>query len=94
MRKTYVLVSYDISDDNVRTKLAKRLKDFGQRAQFSVFEAEVTPSELQKLRRTLARVRIGERDSIRLYWLCGACRKNGQIWGVGKIYEDPDYVVL
>lgn len=94
MDKFYVLISYDISDDRTRTRLAKRLKDFGSRAQYSVFEAEVTPEELVKLRRTLARVRLQERDSIRLYKLCKGCRENVQVWGSGEVAEDPDYVIV
>lgn len=94
MYKTYVLISYDISDDNVRTRLAKRLKDYGRRAQFSVFEAEITSAELTRLRGQLARVKLGERDSIRLYTLCGQCSGKVSIWGRGDIAEDPDYLII
>ncbi len=94
MDKTYVLISYDISDDNVRTRLAKRLKDYGRRAQFSVFEAEITQAEMTKLKRQLARVKLGERDSIRLYTLCAACTGKVTIWGRGEITEDPDYLIF
>lgn len=94
IRKTYVLISYDITEDKTRTRLAKRLKDFGKRAQYSVFEAEITPAEMKNLRQTLARVKLGPRDSIRLYVLCGTCRTNISLWGSGEIAEDPDYVII
>ena len=35
-----LIVSYDISDDKVRTKFAKYLQRFGRRLQLSVFELE------------------------------------------------------
>jgi len=94
MNKTYVLISYDISNDNVRTRLAKRLKDFGRRAQFSVFEAEITPVEMTRLKRSLAGVKLGEHDSIRLYTLCKSCTGKVEIWGCGEIAEDPDYLII
>ena len=46
----FILISYDISDDKKRTRLAKRLKDFGPRVQKSVFEADVKTEELNKLK--------------------------------------------
>ncbi len=94
MNKTYVLISYDISDDNTRTKLAKRLKDYGRRAQFSVFEAEITATEMTKLKQQMAKVELGERDSIRLYTICKNCTGNVIIWGQGEIAEDPDIVII
>lgn len=94
MLKSYVLISYDISEDKTRTRLAKRLKDFGKRAQYSVFEAEITPKEMEKLKKHLAKVELGKDDSIRLYTLCKSCIGNVRIWGSGEIASDPDYIVL
>ena len=35
-----IVVSYDISDDKLRTKLSKYLSKFGHRLQYSVFEVD------------------------------------------------------
>lgn len=35
-----VIVSYDISDDKLRTKFSKYLSRFGHRIQYSVFEID------------------------------------------------------
>lgn len=35
-----IIVSYDISDDKLRTKFAKYLLKFGHRLQYSVFEID------------------------------------------------------
>lgn len=35
-----IIVSYDISDDKLRTKFAKYLSKFGHRIQYSVFEID------------------------------------------------------
>lgn len=35
-----IVVSYDISDDKLRTKFSKYLSKFGHRLQYSVFEID------------------------------------------------------
>ena len=44
-----MIVSYDIVDDKRRTKLAKRLCDFGKRVQYSVFECDLSKEQLKKM---------------------------------------------
>ena len=45
----FYLVSYDIPDDKRKTKLAKTIKDFGDRVQYSVFECLLNKSLLDKM---------------------------------------------
>jgi CRISPR-associated protein Cas2 len=49
------IISYDIPDTKRRTKIAKTLLDFGDRVQYSVFEAELTDELYCKMRRRLKR---------------------------------------
>jgi len=88
-----IVVSYDIESDRTRTHLANKLKDFGPRVQFSVFEADVNENELQRLYQKLANVKLGKADSIRLYRVCGECAKSIKIWGVGVVTKDRDYYI-
>lgn len=88
-----VLISYDITNDKVRTKLAHRLKDFGPRVQFSVFEADMEAKECEKLYQVLSKVNLGKGDSIRLYHLCEACQTKVRFWGVGELSRDKDYYI-
>lgn len=37
-----IIISYDISDNKLRTKFSKYLKRFGHRLQYSVFEIDVS----------------------------------------------------
>lgn len=90
----FILISYDISDDKKRTRLAKRLKDFGPRVQKSVFEADVKTKELKELKKVLAKVELDKEDSIRLYKLCRECKKNIRIWGSGDVTEDKEYYIV
>jgi CRISPR-associated protein Cas2 len=41
-RTYFVVVSYDITDDKRRVRMAKTLLGYGQRVQYSVFEAHLT----------------------------------------------------
>ena len=89
----FVIISYDIEKDRTRTRLAKALKNFGSRVQKSVFEADISEDEYVRLKKLLNRVRLEERDSIRLYVLCRECKRKTQIWGVGEITEDRPYYI-
>lgn len=59
------LVSYDISDDKVRTMVAGRLQYFGlERMQYSVFWGPVKRSTYKAMVRWLENVVLGEEDKI------------------------------
>ena len=45
MARRFYIVSYDVTDDRRRTRLAKRLRDFGDRVQYSVFCCQLNPRE-------------------------------------------------
>lgn len=66
------LVAYDVQDDARRGKLAQLLLDYGDRVQYSVFEAELSAAELEVVLRRAGRL-IRAADSLRFYPLCAAC---------------------
>ena len=59
-------ICYDIKDDRRRVQVAKALADFGERVQFSVFEANLGPEELAQLIRRVSRVLHPEEDNLRM----------------------------
>lgn len=90
-----ILVSYDISDDRRRTKLAHALKDFGKRVQYSVFECQLTDPQVDRLRARVTKLIEEEEDSVRFYLLCGHCRERVESLGVGlEPQDDPDVYVV
>ncbi|NLE74957.1 MAG: CRISPR-associated endonuclease Cas2 [Actinobacteria bacterium] len=91
----FYLVSYDISHDRRRTRVAKILKDFGDRVQYSVFELILyKQQQLEQMQERLVGVIDPEQDSIRIYALCGPCRDRIVILGQGEVLRDmPVYVV-
>lgn len=73
MKKRFVLVVYDISNDKRRTRLHKRLKDFGSPVQYSVFECLVTDDELALMKKAVFRVIRSRIDHVRFYPICASC---------------------
>ena len=88
------LISYDIVDTKQRTKLAKKLLNFGQRVQFSVFECELHPEQLQEMKKQVLPFVDLEKDSLRIYRLCENCLQNLESFGVKKGWEDDDGVTV
>ena len=71
--KVYIILFYDIADKSLRDKkdnsykIRKEVEKYLTRVQFSVFEGEITPSDLRKLKAHLAKVADKELDSIIIY---------------------------
>lgn len=84
----FYVISYDISVDKRRTKVAKILEGFGQRVQYSVFECDLSESQYRQLQRRLERIiRPDEGDSVRTYRLCANCVHSIVIVGRGPPVE-------
>ena len=88
------LVTYDVVDDRRRTHLAKALKDFGDRVQYSVFECKLKSAHLVQMIARIERIINIDEDSVRIYHLCGACEEKLEIIGTGFRTEDPDVYIL
>ncbi len=87
-------ICYDISDDHRRLKIAKLLEDFGERVQYSVFEANLEREQLERLRRMAMSILDPEEDFLRIYPLCAGCAQRVEILGHGKITQDPEFVIV
>ena len=89
-----ILVSYDIVDDKRRTKLSKKLCDFGKRVQYSVFECDLKKDELDKMITVSLEIIEEEKDSLRIYKLCQFCESEIISYGVKKGWEEDDVIVV
>jgi CRISPR-associated protein Cas2 len=83
-KRHFVVVSYDIPSDRRRNRVCKLLKDYGERAQYSVFECLLRPDDLKRLRERLKPLLVPEEDDVRFYRLCETCRRKAAIWGPKK----------
>ncbi|UOF92507.1 CRISPR-associated endonuclease Cas2 [Fodinisporobacter ferrooxydans] len=89
---THYVIVYDIADDRRRNHVVKALKDYAYRVQYSVFEAELKPDSLLKLRRRISKLIHLKEDSVIYYSRCGRCR--GEEIREGKTYsvlDDEDW---
>ncbi len=66
-----VLVVYDITDDNLRNKIAEILKDFGLvRIQKSAFIGYLTSEERKDLEKVLSRKSFEKNDRVDIFPIC------------------------
>ena len=69
MKKIRYVVAYDIRDNRKRNRVFKLLRSYGIWAERSVFECELSPSKLERLRADLVRLMDPETDTLRIYRL-------------------------
>jgi CRISPR-associated protein Cas2 len=92
----YVIVCYDISDNRRRLRLHKLLLAYGTPVQRSVFECNITPQQLGRLRQQAGRLARGRRDSIRYYQMCRQCQEAVTGTGVSLVEAPPpgkDFII-
>jgi CRISPR-associated protein Cas2 len=82
----YVVISYDISYDRTRRRVANLLMDYRKRVQYSVFECRVDSKTHEKII-TLLKLFVDGNDSIRVYQICESCVKNVVLLGKGELTE-------
>ena len=90
----FYVISYDIPDDGRRNQLAKVLKGFGTRVQYSVFEAHLNRRQYEALKQNIASLIDASEDSVRYYALCNACVERAEVPAVGDITSDPKTIVV
>ena len=89
-----LLVSYDISNDKVRTKFSKFLSKFGFRLQYSVFEIRNSETVLNNITKEIENTYekfFTEEDSIIIFNLSATCKKT--CYGYAK-NEDKDFFLI
>ena len=89
-----VVISYDISEDKIRQKVAKKLGNYGQRVQYSVFECILKEDELRTLAEQLQEIINESTDSVRFYRICMNCKEHMQIIGKGEFYVELPFVII
>lgn len=70
--KTWYLIAYDIRDPVRLRKVAKHLKGYGQRVQYSLFRCRLDPRQLERLNWELKKL-LGRDDDLLFVGLCDGC---------------------
>ena len=90
----FYVISYDIPEDRRRSQLAKVLKGFGTRVQYSVFEAHLTRSQFEQMKQAVNSVIDPDKDAVRYYSLCRACIGRIEVPAVGDVTVVPETIVV
>ncbi|MGV0684592.1 CRISPR-associated endonuclease Cas2 [Mycolicibacterium thermoresistibile] len=61
-----ILIAYDVSDNQRRTRLANMLQSYGDRVQYSVFVVDASPAKLRRLRHEVTQIIETQEDSVLL----------------------------
>jgi CRISPR-associated protein Cas2 len=90
MRQSY-LVCYDICDDKRLRKVFQLMRGFGDHLQFSIFECQLTPSDLARCRALLSAIIHHAEDQV-LFVNLGPADGRGDrvITSIGKPYTNLD----
>ena len=91
------LVSYDITSNRRRRKIANILENYGKRIQYSVFECDLDEQRYRKLYGEIVRETADMEDgSVRFYYICGNCVPKMRLIGLDKpsIVRTKDKVIV
>lgn len=93
------IVSYDITSNKVRCKIAKELENYGVRVQYSVFECNnLSKARYKEMYAKLIHLMDGvEEGSIRCYEICQDCERKITVIGTdtpNEKYKRDEVIVL
>lgn len=89
-----VIVSYDISNDKLRTKFAKYLSRFGHRLQYSVFEIDNSERIVDNIVNDLKnkyKKSFSQEDSVIIFKLSSSCEVLR--FGYAK-NDEKDFIII
>lgn len=72
-----ILISYDISNDKLRTRFSKYLEKFGHRIQYSLFEIDNSPRVLSNISLDIKNKfekKFKQSDSVYIFELSKTCK--------------------
>jgi CRISPR-associated protein Cas2 len=91
----HIVASYDISDPKRLARVAKTMKDYGERVLKSIFECNLQENEFQAMKEQIDNIILPIEDTVRYYILCEKCIGEVEYSGKGKLFqEDEDYKVV
>ncbi len=95
----FVLVTYDVATKEAAgrrrlARVAKACKDFGQRAQNSVFECQVDPAQFVQLKHRLLEIIERSEDSLRFYFLGSNWKRRVEHHGVNLTLDLDEPLIM
>jgi CRISPR-associated protein Cas2 len=84
---TRYVICYDVADEKRRLCLARCLDGYGDRVQFSVFEAVLDHALAQRMVEEVKAIIVKTEDRVSVFALCAACAR--QVLRLGKHVDVP-----
>ncbi|QLA19340.1 CRISPR-associated endonuclease Cas2 [Desulfolutivibrio sulfoxidireducens] len=69
----HLVAAYDISAPRRLTKVARIMKDYGERIQYSIFEMEISPDRFTQLVKRVSAVLDPDVDGVKYFEICERC---------------------
>lgn len=91
-----LIISYDFTDNHIRSRFSKFLKRFGRKVQYSVYEIKNSPRVLQNILEEIElryKKLFDNTDSILIFDVCEGCRKKIIRYGHAS-HEEKELVVF
>lgn len=89
-----LLISYDISNDKLRTRFSKYLSKYGYRLQYSVFEIKNSPKYLENIQMQVKEYfskHFKQSDSVMIFQMSNTCKITK--YGYAK-NDDEDLIIV
>lgn len=91
----YIVASYDIHDPKRLLRVAKVMKNYGERVLKSVFECNLDQRQFDQMKSTIDDILDHGEDSVRFYFLCERCLAGMEHVGLGRNFvEDRAFVMV
>lgn len=90
----FIVVSYDIASDKRRRRVFKTMKNYGLRAQYSVFECLLSAAQIKEMKARVRPLLNPQQDSVRYYLLCEACHGRAAVQGNGAILREQAVIIV
>ena len=88
-----LIICYDVYKTKRRNKLAALLEGYGLRANYSVFELDVSEREYILIKDRIVRIIEPKTDKVLFYRICKTCMAKSESLGEGEISRSPDTYV-
>jgi CRISPR-associated protein Cas2 len=86
-----VVITYDISEDRRRARVAATLQQYGDRVQRSVFVCALDTGQLSELLRLVTEMIDTATDSVYAFRQCAACWETVGVVGQATVDDEPYY---
>ena len=90
----FVIVAYDMENNKKRTKLMKKLKNYLNHIQGSVFEGYLSPPLIDKMIKEIKPFIEKENDSLRIWKIPESSVKDVYVLGLPEISKNETFKII